>query len=337
MKSARFYKEISQSTLAFWYAPTKLAWVLAPLSWVFQLICFMRYQFYLWHKKEPLPVPIIVVGNITIGGTGKTPFVCRLVKYLKQQGRNPGIILRGYGGTPGVAVMSVQKESKAFEVGDEALLLAHKCDCPIVIGKKRYEAAQFLFKNHTVDIIISDDGLQHYALPRNIEIVIIDGEKRFGNGFCLPVGPLRESVQRLNRVDFVVTNGQALEKEWPMQTTLDEKCVYLDDEKRERPLADFVGETVHAIAGVGNPQRFFNMLKAKGINVIEHPFPDHYSFQETDLIFSENYPVLMTEKDAVKCKSIKGRGAWVVSLSVDLPPPLFEEMMRRLQHGSKTA
>lgn len=325
----------SEKILHFWYAKSKGALFLAPLSWIFRLICFIRYHYFNLQKKS-LSVPVIVVGNITLGGTGKTPLVSWLVKSLMAKGFRPGIILRGYGGNlPSSQALSVQKEIDPTIVGDEAKLFANTLSCPVVVGKKRFLAAQHLLNTHQVDLIISDDGLQHYALPRDIEIVVIDGEKRFGNGLCLPVGPLRESTNRLKNVDFVVSHGRALKDEWSMQTHLQDEIYHVNDTKEKKSLADFVGKKVHAIAGVGNPQRFFNMLKEKNIEFIAHAFPDHHAYCKEDFIFKDNYPILMTEKDAVKCKSLSLKDAWVVSLEVNLPPSFIDQIIRKMKHGPK--
>jgi tetraacyldisaccharide 4'-kinase len=326
---------LSKKLLKFWYAKSTWAVVLAPLSWLFRLISFIRYQYFRQQNKN-LSVPIIVVGYITLGGTGKTPFVSWLVKSLIERGYKPGIVMRGYGGNlTARQVISVQKTNEATLVGDEAKLLANTLSCPVVVGKKRFAAAEHLLARHGVNIIISDDGLQHYALPRDIEIAVIDGEKRFGNGMCLPVGPLRESPNRLKRVDFIVSNGKALDNEWLMQTALSNEMYHLHHPKLKANLSDFVGKKVHAIAGLGNPQRFFKMLEEKGIEFIAHAFPDHHRYSKEDFAFKDNYPILMTEKDAVKCKSLSLKDAWVAPLEVNLPLSFIDQIIRKMKHGPK--
>lgn len=321
--------------LAFWHRKNLFTYVLVPFSWLFQLLCKVRRWYYL-HRQQNFRVPIIIVGNISLGGTGKTPLVGWLANYLLSQGLRPGIVMRGYGGQ-GKSI-EVNPLSDVKVVGDEALLLARNCGCPVVVGRNRPEAVEILL-NHfpQVDIVISDDGLQHYALARDLEIAVIDGRRRFGNGYCLPAGPLRESSRRLKEIDFVVTNGKACNNEWEMTTKLSANAYQVAQPQQVCSLDDFSGKTVHAVAGIGHPERFFLMLQAKGIHVIKHSFEDHYFFKESDLCFSDNLPILMTEKDAVKCLSFAPLQAWFVPLEVNMPEAFSNLLLRRINSGQKIA
>lgn len=329
-----------QAVLKFWYRKSIIAYLLAPLSWIFQLSCRLRFYFYHYLKaKQTFPVPIIVVGNLTVGGTGKTPLVSWIIHMLKEQGYNPGIVMRGYGSSlKNDAFEIVAMHSHAVAVGDEPLMLRQKADCPLVIGKNRPQAVKALLKAFPkVNIVISDDGLQHYALARDIEIAVIDGKLRFGNGFCLPVGPLRESKQRLKSVDFIVANGNAMPGEWVMGTQLGALAQRVNNNDITQPIEAWQGKTVHAVAGVGNPERFFAALRAKGINVIAHPFPDHYAFKQEDITFNDDLMVVMTEKDAVKCRTFASDRVFCIPLEVKLQDEFKELLLRKIQSGQKVA
>ena len=329
-----------QAVIKFWYRKSMVAYLLAPLSWIFQLICRIRYYFYQYFKaKQTFPVPIIVVGNLTVGGTGKTPLVSWIINMLKEQGYNPGVVMRGYGSSlKNDKFEIVAMHSHAVAVGDEPLMLRQKADCPLVIGKNRPEAVKALLKAFPqVNIVISDDGLQHYALARDIEIAVIDGKLRLGNGFCLPVGPLRESKQRLKSVDFIVANGNAMPGEWVMGTQLGPLAHRVNNNDVTHVVENWQGQTVHAVAGVGNPERFFSALRAKGINVITHPFPDHYAFKKEDITFNDDLKVLMTEKDAVKCRTFASDRVFCIPLEVKLQDEFKELLLRKIQSGQKVA
>jgi tetraacyldisaccharide 4'-kinase len=331
---------LRQAVLKFWYRKSVAAYLLAPLSWIFQLICGARYYFYRYLKAQrTFPVPVIVVGNLTVGGTGKTPLVSWIINMLKEQGYHPGIVMRGYGSSlKNDAFEIVAMQSLAVAVGDEPLMLRQKTDCPLVIGKNRPEAVKALLKAFPeVNIVISDDGLQHYALSRDIEIAVIDGKLRLGNGFCLPVGPLRESKQRLKSVDFVVANGNAMPGEWVMGTQLGPMAHRVNNNDITQVIEAWQGQTVHAVAGVGNPERFFSALRAKGMNVIAHPFPDHYVFKNEDIAFNDDLIVVMTEKDAVKCRTFASNRVFCIPLEVKLQDEFKELLLRKIQSGQKVA
>lgn len=326
--------------LNFWYRKSAAAYLLAPLSWLFQLICRCRFWFYRYLKvQQDFPVPIIVVGNLTVGGTGKTPLVSWLIHMLREQGYHPGIVMRGYGSSlKNNSFEIVALNSHAVAVGDEPLMLRQKTDCPLVIGKNRPRAVKALLKSFPeVDVVISDDGLQHYALARDVEIAVIDGQRRLGNGFCLPVGPLRESPKRLKSVDFIVANGNAMPGEWVMGTQLAREAYRVSNDQFSNFIEQWQGKTVHAVAGIGNPERFFSALRNKGINVIAHPFPDHYQFKKEDLLFNDDLLVVMTEKDAVKCRTFAHEGVFYIPLEVKLQDEFKEVLLRKIKHGQKTA
>jgi len=276
-----------------------------------------------------MPVPVIIIGNITVGGSGKTPLIIALVKLLKHAGYLPGVISRGYGGKASSWPQQVRADSDPQMVGDEPVLISQNCDVPMAVGPDRVAAAEQLLKYHDCDVILSDDGLQHYALKRDIEMVVIDGIRRFGNGLCLPAGPLREPQKRLSSADFIVTNGLAMRMEYPMQ--LEVYNVINLKTGKQQPLSDFAGKTVHAVAGIGNPDRFFNQLKKKQINVITHPFIDHFAFSANDLEFQDDIPVFMTEKDAVKCQQFVTDNMWVVPVQVKLDERLSFRLLSMLK------
>jgi len=314
-----------------WYEGHWASIPLLPLSWLFRLIVMMRRCLYQWGwlKSSQFPVPLIVVGNISIGGTGKTPFVIWLVNYLRINGYSPGIILRGYGGNATEWPRQVSADSDPLEVGDEAVLLARRCHCPVVAAPDRVAAATALLESNDCNIIISDDGLQHYAMGRDIEIAIVDGERRFGNRQMLPAGPLREPVTRLLEVDLVIVNGdQASNGEYRM--TLSQCSLYnLLDTSRHEAIALFKGKTVHAVAGIGNPDKFFQWLKKSGVEAIAHPFVDHHTYTPDDLAFGDDRPVIMTEKDAVKCTHLARPNHWVVGIEMS-PEVGVETKLRTL-------
>ena len=256
------------------------------------------------HKK--LSVPVIVVGNITVGGAGKTPLVIALVDALRERGWKPGVISRGFAGSAS-GVVRVDENSDAAHVGDEAKLMFESTHAPVAVSRDRARAGQSLIDAGAVDIIVADDGLQHYRLARDIEICVIDGERRFGNGRLLPAGPLRESDRHLPRFDFRVCNGgDAHAGEVPMRLRGD-VAVALDDPSKSKPLSTFAGRTVHAVAGIGNPDRFFAQLRAAGMNVIEHPFSDHYPFAVDDLRFGDDHADLDDRKGRREMPRIRSR------------------------------
>ena len=309
-----------------WYEGAATGAWLAPLGWSYRAAASTRRALY---ASGMLPsyapaVPVIVVGNLTVGGTGKTPVVIWLTEQLARRGFRPGIVSRGYGGTVAGPALVTPAMTSA-EVGDEPLLLAARTRRSVAVARDRVAGARLL-ADCGVDVVIADDGLQHYRLRRNCEIVVIDGERRFGNGRHLPAGPLRESPARLESVDAVVTNGGIpAVGELPMRLVEEGARALLDGE--ERPLQAFAGQTVHAVAGIGNPQRFFAALRRAGMHPIEHAFADHHPYRLQELAFGDAWPVLMTEKDAVRCRSFARSGWWAVPVSARFEDRVAESLM----------
>ena len=298
-----------------WYERASPPWWLLPLSLSYGAAAGARRYLYSkqLRKSTRIASPVVVVGNLSVGGTGKTPLVCWLVARLQELGFKPGVVTRGYGGSS-ENVRLVDSAADPSIVGDESLLLARRTGVPVAIGRDRPSAAQLLV-NAGCDVVVSDDGLQHYALARDCEIVVVDGERRFGNGWLLPAGPLRESEARLRRVDAVVVNGGRAQLEGALSMRLEAKDALSLVGGAIKTLREFAGHSVHAVAGIGNPERFFNMLRGYGIEVVGHPLPDHARLQAADISFPDGRPVLMTEKDAVKCAGFAGAQHWYVPVT----------------------
>lgn len=318
---------------AVWYGARPERWLLWPLSLLYRVVVAVRRRLYALGilQVHDLAPPVVVVGNITVGGTGKTPLVIWLAARLASAGRRPGIVTRGYGGRSNRWPQNVTAESDPGEVGDESVLLARRCGCPVAAGPDRVAAARLL-EDAGVDVILSDDGLQHYRLGRRFEIVVIDAARGFGNDLLLPAGPLREPVARLDEVDAVVENlapGASPSRGRIAMRLIAQAAVALDSGER-RPLESFRGATVHAVAGIGNPQRFFDQLAGFGLRVIGHPMPDHAYLSAADIRFADELPVLMTEKDAVKCRAIAGASHWYVPVEASLDEPGAAELLRRI-------
>jgi tetraacyldisaccharide 4'-kinase len=302
-----------------WYRRSPWLIVLIPASLLYCGLSRLRRLLYRTGllARHRLPVPVVIVGNLTAGGTGKTPLVTWLVEFLNASGYRPGVIARGYKGRAHRWPQPVGADSDPLNVGDEAVLLAGRCGCPVVVGPDRVAAARALLEQGECDLIVADDGLQHYALDRDIEIVVIDGARRFGNGFCLPAGPLRESTGRLTEVDLVVANGEGNPGEYPM-TMRAERAISLDPDIAPLELAGFGRQSVHAVAGMGNPGRFFTCLRQAGMRLEEHVFPDHHDYVAADLDFGDDRPVVMTEKDAVKCRNFGLRNSWYIPVTIEM-------------------
>lgn len=316
-----------------WYSPNPLLTILlAPVGLLFCSLVQVRRLLYRLGmlRSHGVNVPVIVVGNINVGGTGKTPLVHAIVTFLQSEGYQPGIIARGYGGNANEWPKAVNVDSDPAEVGDEAVMLANLCRCPVMVGPNRHETAMQLLASSACDVIVSDDGLQHYALARDIEIVVVDGDRRFGNGRCLPAGPLRERQNRLSEVDFIVTNGTAEEGEYQMQ--LEHEGFYnVKNSDDVRGIDDFRGQTIHALAGIGNNDRFFNSLELMGITVLRHAFPDHYRFAKNDIEFEDRLSVIMTDKDAIKCRHFAGERHWTARVSARVDGTFFEALLAKLK------
>lgn len=323
-----------------WYRLTPLHLALIPLSLLFLLASSARRLLYRRGllRSSRLPVPVIIVGNITVGGSGKTPLTLWLAEQLIERGWHPGIVSRGYGGSNKVPC-EVHREGSASEVGDEPLLMARRNLCPVWIGRHRPAAAQALLQAHPeCNVIICDDGLQHYRLQRDVEIAVVDGTRRFGNGFPLPAGPLRELPSRLDEVDAVVVNGgEAHGQGFRMQLTGTVFHNLLDPGDTRRATA-FQGQKLHAIAGIGHPQRFFEHLNQLGLQVQPHPFPDHHRYNACDIAFDGADAILMTEKDAVKCAPFANEKCWVLRVDAQLDSALAQLILERITaHGSQAA
>jgi tetraacyldisaccharide 4'-kinase len=294
-----------------WYDGSPPPWWLKPGSMLYAAVSGGRRALYArsLRKSVRLGRPVVVVGNLSVGGTGKTPLVCWLARRLSEAGLRPGVVTRGHGGSSrGVRLVGPGDDPAV--VGDEALLLARRAAVPVAAGRERAAAAQLLI-DVGCESIVSDDGLQHYALVRDCEIVVVDGERRFGNGWLLPAGPLRETPRRLSGVDAIVVNGGTpRDGELGMRLEGTTAVGLLDG--GSRLLRDFAGLTVHAVAGIGHPERFFGMLRSHGIAVLGHPLDDHARIGRDDIVFGDDRPVLMTEKDAVKCATMADRRHWYV-------------------------
>ncbi len=330
-----------------WYADGRFGWILLPLSGLYWLVTSLRRFLYVQgvFRTRRAAVPVIVVGNITAGGTGKTPTVLWLVESLRQRGFSPGIVSRGYGGSHSGGAMRVEADSAASLVGDEPALLARRSRCPVVVDPDRVRAADMLVEDG-VDVIVADDGLQHYRLDRDYEICVLDGRRWLGNRRLLPAGPLREPADRLDDVEQVLVNG-TLRRQDDGMTVAEQNAVSFVLEARaarrldgsaERHLETFAGRTVHAVAAIGNPQRFFDLLRAFEIQVIEHPFPDHASPAPADLRFGDDFDVLMTEKDAVKLGATLGDRYWYVPVDFVMnaveSEPLLEQIESRIRRSA---
>jgi len=321
---------LESALLARWYGRPGVLLLLAPLAWLYAGIQRLRNRH---AERARPPVPVIVVGNITLGGTGKTPLVIALVRELLARGHRPGVIARGYGGA-GPFPLRVDAATSPAAGGDEPVLVARETQVPVVVAPKRADALRSVLECG-VDVVISDDGLQHGALPRTVEIIVIDHQRRLGNGYCLPVGPLREPASRLGTVDFVVGNGgDAGVGAIPMQ--LQPVCMRnLRDPAEVLLPAQFLarfGRNVRAIAGIGNPRRFFDTLRNLGFQVSDFAFPDHHAFRDDDLQAHAGHTVLMTAKDAIKCSGLPALSrleAWYLSVEAELPAGFFDAVSRR--------
>ena len=313
-----------------WYSPHPV-WFLIPLAWVFWLLSGLRRALL---KPGVLPVPVVVVGNITVGGTGKTPFILWLAAELARRGHKPGIVTRGYGGEP-APPHRVQPDSDARRTGDEAVLLARRSGLPVVAGRDRLAAAQLLLRTSQVDVILSDDGLQHYRLPRRHEIVLIDAGRGLGNGWLLPAGPLRESEARLDGMQVVIKQVPGGSFTWPDAARMSlatDTVVSLQTGER-RPLTGFAGQPVHAVAAIGDPQHFFAALVAAGLRVDGRPLPDHAVPTASDLSCGDDSPVFMTEKDAVKCSGLTLPRHWYVEAEAVIAPADAAKIMAGVERA----
>lgn len=316
---------------ALWYGRSPLAWLLLPLAGLFGLVAGLRRLAYRSGllRVHRLPVPVIVVGNVTAGGSGKTPVAGWLVGLCREAGLRPGIVSRGYGGRPSPAPRLVHADDDAADVGDEPLLLSRQTGVPVCVHPDRVAAGRRLVAEG-VNVIIADDGLQHYRLHRDLEIAVVDGERRLGNGFLLPAGPLREGASRLRTVDLVLVNGgRAGEGEYGLQSRIS-GLRSLDGGQRVT-LESLRGQRVRAVAGIGNPGRFHAQLAAAGLQVEALPVPDHGRVDLAALARDSGAPIVMTEKDAVKYRPVGGCPVWVATLEVSVAPDVGARILERLR------
>ncbi len=319
-----------------WYQGSPWLRLLLPLSWLFRHLAARRRDAY-QNGEKPVyraPVPVIVVGNITVGGAGKTPVVAWLVGFLREQGYRPGVISRGYGGTAPKYPWVVYSDTPAELAGDEPVMLVRRMGCPLVVDPVRGNAAKCLLREADCDVIVCDDGMQHYALARDIEIAVLDGARGLGNGYCLPAGPLREPPERLGEVDLVVVNGDPqvpVPAPFHVMQLVPGKLVELHDGRQLALDAWSGAKRVHGVAGIGNPERFFQALERLGFEVVRHPFPDHHAYAAADFRFEEDLPVVMTEKDAVKCRGFARPGFWYLPVDADLGEGFAAALRERLQ------
>jgi tetraacyldisaccharide 4'-kinase len=315
---------------AVWYGRHPLSLALLPLAWLYCGVVLLRRYLYQWGRltARRLPCPVVVVGNLTAGGTGKTPLVLRLAELAVEGGLRPAILTRGYRGKGQGWPRTVGPGDDPELVGDEPLLLARRGVCPVIAGPDRVADAELAIASHGCDLILCDDGLQHYRLARDLEVAVIDGERGLGNRRCLPAGPLREPASRLATVDLVIHNGGS--GAGHRFDLVPGPVVNLLSPTRTRPLSDFTGQRVTAVAGIGNPGRFFEMLRSQGILVEERPYPDHHPFSPEDAATWPPGPVLMTEKDAVKCAKFGAANHWFCPVRARPDPAFVTDLFARL-------
>ena len=324
--------EISTSYVVdSWYKKSLWLYLLYPFSLIFSYLTNRRRRKYIKNKVSSYKsnIPIIVVGNLTIGGTGKTPLVKYIATQLILKGYKPGIVSRGYGGKF-KETLKVTKDTSVKETGDEAQILA-KLNIPFYIDKNRLRAVKKIADNHDCDVIISDDGLQHYKMGRDIEIVVIDGKRRFGNNLTFPAGPLRESKARLSTVDFIINNSGPTEDDEYLMNISPSRFVHLKSGK-SYSIEDWpMHKQVHAVAGLGNPGRFFDLLEKLGFDIIKHPYPDHHIFSSSDVFYLDHLPIIMTEKDASKCKDFDINKIWYLTIDADVKEKFINELDHKLK------
>jgi tetraacyldisaccharide 4'-kinase len=320
---------------AYWFGDAPVPWWARVVSTLYAAATRLRRGAYARGllRVRRAPVPVIVVGNIAVGGTGKTPLTLALVERLRAEGRNPGVASRGYGRDEANQARWVEPGSRAEDVGDEPLLIAARSGVKVRVDRDRVAGACALAEAGC-DVVVCDDGLQHYRLARDVEIEVIDGRRRYGNGRLLPAGPLREPPERAARCDFRVVNAGGKEEtapafgEWPMQLRAGPALPLQGG--RPRPLSAFAGQRVHAVAGIGHPERFFAMLRAQGIAVVPHAFADHHAYVPADFEFGSRLPILMTEKDAVKCRDLADAAYFSVPVRAELPEAFWIALFDKL-------
>lgn len=318
-----------------WYGAGRPLWPLWPLAWLFRWVAGRRRR-KLLEVAAPakLPAPVVVVGNITAGGTGKSPLTAWLVSALQARGWRPVILSRGYGGQADSHPLLINDDTSTEQAGDEPVMLWQQTGCPVVVDPKRYRGGQWALQQGLGDILICDDGLQHYALPRDIELAVFDGARGLGNGAPIPVGPLREPASRLASVDYIITNGpEPLALEHPQQycmTLKPGRLRHLHSSEQHPP--DWLqGRKVRAVAGIGNPQRFFDTLMNLGAKVRSRGLPDHHRFKPSDLALEPDEVLVMTAKDAVKCASLAPQATWILDVTAELPEAFLASLLARVE------
>ena len=339
-------RRLQAHTPAHWYGNVPIPLGARLLEPLYAGVIALRRGLYRrgWLKRRQIPVPVVVVGNVTAGGTGKTPLTIELVTRLRQAGWKPGVASRGYGREQARTPRWVEATTPVGLSGDEPALIAWKTGAPVRVDGDRVAAARALVAAGC-DIVVCDDGLQHYRLARDIEIEVVDAQRRYGNGHLLPAGPLREPAARARECDFRVVNlgqisdtatpgdGGAGFGEWGMRLRIAQAQPLTG--ARVRSLSTFAGQRVHAVAGIAHPERFFAMLRQRGIGVVPHAFADHHRYGAEDFAFGSQLPVLMTEKDAVKCRSFAGDGYYGVPLQAELPAAFWVALLDRLDKLSR--
>ena len=309
----------SSAIVTAWYRGSGWLILLRPLELLFRVVAASRRMLYtkgilkVWRS----PVPVVIVGNITVGGTGKTPVVIALVEYLQLQGFKPGVVSRGYGASKGSFPHSISSRSTVADCGDEPLLIFQRTGCPCVVAPDRVLAVKQLLAEFDVDVVLCDDGLQHYALERDLEIAVMDKRLGLGNGYCLPAGPLREPAQRLEQVDYVLYRG-SVDPDTGVRYEADE-LVNLSRNDHTAFTTELLGPKVHAVAGIGQPEQFFSTLEECGFSLTTHIYPDHHLFSVDDFCSLRDQPIIMTEKDAVKCRELVGDNAWYLKICAQIP------------------
>ena len=318
---------LAQTLEQAWYGDGRTPWWTHPLSWLYRGVTALRRGLYRrgWLRSVQLPVPVVVIGNLTAGGTGKTPLTIAVALALRERGFVPGVVSRGYGGRQRDPVLLTEVPNP-LQVGDEPCLIRAQ-GIPVAVGRDRAAAARLLI-NAGCTVVIADDGLQHYRLGRDVEICVIDAVRGFGNGRLLPAGPLREPLLRLVTADMRVCNGGERTGAYTMQLRGGEACSLTDDTRQA--LTAFTGQRVHAVAAIGHPARFFDSLRAYGILPVEHAFPDHHAFVPADFHFGDELPVLMTDKDAIKCGRFAQANWWRVPVHAELPVEFFDAVAVRI-------
>lgn len=319
----------------YWYHSNIFVWFLLPLSWLYCFVAFARRTLYRLNIKKSFfaKAPVVVIGNIVVGGSGKTPLLIALCEYLQNKGYKPGVVSRGYGGDV-IGVKQVLSTDSAGQVGDEPLMISLRTQVPVVVGADRVAAVDHLLKNNQCDIVLSDDGLQHYRMKRDLEFAVVDSSRKFGNGFCLPAGPLREKVSRLNDVDVVVYNGtsesDADVSAYDLRVIGVSKLDSGESKQEIVPLPSFSDRKIHAVAGIGHPARFFSQLGETVASVTEHAFPDHHVYSQDDFSGWNQDCIIMTEKDAVKCRHLDLKDAWVLLVTAELSDALERQLDKKL-------